>query len=179
MPITPSEKRAKISDKKAEIEQLKYDRDLLVDQRRSSGEIKSLEERIVLASKELEILKSLPEKERSQAVNIKVSGGVVNQINTGTNLGDNIQNNQFQNQIDLAKLEKELIRLHKEMKKLAKTPKQDVAVGAIVQATQAAKENDRSKVFEHLKTAGTWAWDVATKIGTSLATEALKLALGL
>jgi hypothetical protein len=32
--------------------------------------------------------------------------------------------------------------------------------------------------YQHLKNAGRWALDVATKIGVNLATEALKKALG-
>lgn len=179
MQITPSEKRARIGEKKAEIQKLKYDRDLLIDQKRSSKQITMMENRIAIACKELEELQTLSEKERPQSVSIKVSGGIVNQIVAGSNSGDAVQHNRLEDHIDLAHLEKELIRLHKEMKKLAKSPKHDISIGAIVQASQAAKANDRSKVFEHLKTAGKWAFEVATKIGTSLATEALKLALGL
>jgi len=65
------------------------------------------------------------------------------------------------------------------MKKQAVTPEHDIAVTDIAKAEQAAKAGDRSQIAEHLKAAGQWALDIATKIGTSLTVEVLKRTLGL
>jgi hypothetical protein len=80
--------------------------------------------------------------------------------------------------IDLAQLANELSTLRQQMKKEAREPDQDIAVSNIAKAQQAAKAGDRSQIVEHLKGAGKWALDVATKIGTSLAVEAIKHASG-
>jgi uncharacterized protein YjbI with pentapeptide repeats len=86
--------------------------------------------------------------------------------------------NQLQGSIDLPKLADELSRLRQEMKKEAIEPGQDIAVSEIAKAEQSAKAGEGSKTLEHLKSAGKWALDIATKIGTSLAVEALKKSLG-
>jgi hypothetical protein len=86
--------------------------------------------------------------------------------------------NQLQGTIDLPKLADELSRLRQEMKNEAVEPEQDIAVSEIAKAEQSAKAGEGSKTVEHLKSAGKWAFDVATKIGTSLAAEALKKTLG-
>ena len=54
-----------------------------------------------------------------------------------------------------------------------------MALGEVARAEEAAKAKDSSKVAESLKAAGKWTLDIATKIGTSLATEALKESLGM
>ena len=65
------------------------------------------------------------------------------------------------------------------MKKRAKTDDQDIALAEIAKAKKAAKEKNIEKIIEALKSAGKWALDVATKIGTTLVAEALKIAFGL
>jgi hypothetical protein len=79
--------------------------------------------------------------------------------------------------IDLVRLAQELSTLRAEMRKQATEPEQDVALGAVASAEQAAKQKDGPKVMEYLKAAGKWTFDVATKIGTSVAAEAIKAAL--
>jgi hypothetical protein len=86
---------------------------------------------------------------------------------------------QLPSSIDLTQLAIELSQLRQQMKKEAVEPDHDIAVSDIARAEQAAKAGDRSKIVEHLKGAGKWALDVATKIGTSLAVEAIKSASGL
>lgn len=49
-----------------------------------------------------------------------------------------------------------------------------IAFGEIAKAEKSAKDEDSSGVAESLTSAGKWALDVAAKIGTSLATEAIK-----
>lgn len=87
--------------------------------------------------------------------------------------------NEMQGQVDLGKLAEDLSALRQAMKQEALEPEQDLAVAEIARAEQAAKANDGSKVVEHLKSAGKWALDVATKIGTSVAVEAIKGATGM
>jgi hypothetical protein len=87
--------------------------------------------------------------------------------------------NQLGGKVDLAKLADDLAILQKEMERNATEPGEKLAVGAIAAAEQSARQKDGPKVIEYLKTAGKWALTVSQKIGVSLATEALKSALGL
>jgi hypothetical protein len=84
-------------------------------------------------------------------------------------IGGNIEKS-----IDLSELAGELATLRQAMKSEATEPAHDAAVGKVAEAEAAAQAKDSSKVAESLKGAGKWALDVATKIGTSLATEAIK-----
>lgn len=86
--------------------------------------------------------------------------------------------NQVQGSIDLPKLVSDLSALRQQMKKEAVEPEHDIAVSEVARAEQAAKGGDGSKTLEHLKSAGKWALDIATKIGTSLAVEAIKASMG-
>jgi len=85
---------------------------------------------------------------------------------------------QNQLQVDLPRLAAELDRLRQEMKKEAVDPDQDIAVSEIAKAAQCANTGEEHKVTAHLKSAGKWALDTATKIGVSVAAEALKKSLG-
>jgi len=87
--------------------------------------------------------------------------------------------NQVEGTIDLPRLANELGLLRQEMKKEAIEPEQDVAVGAIAAAEQAAKSGNGPKALEFLKSAGKWALDVAEKIGVGVATAAIKSTLGI
>jgi hypothetical protein len=86
---------------------------------------------------------------------------------------------QHSGKIDIESLAEELATLRAVMKKESNDAAKDVAVGEVAAAEQAAKENDGPRTLEHLKKAGTWAFDVSTKIGVGVATAALKTALGL
>ncbi|MBT7783491.1 MAG: hypothetical protein HN741_11290 [Anaerolineae bacterium] len=183
MSISRADKERLKKYKKSEIQNLLYDKDLLVTQRQSAKKIQEINLKISKAKKELKAIDALPEKDSSSATNIIVNGGNINQINTGTNIGDANQYNDggsvFWNSIDYKILEKELSSLHLEMKKRAKTDDQDIALAEIAKAKKAAKEKNIEKIIEALKSAGKWALDVATKIGTTLVAEALKIAFGL
>ena len=89
------------------------------------------------------------------------------------NIGNNLED------VDMEALGKEFETLRLELKRLSQSPEHDMAVGAIASAEIEIKRGDRSKAKEHMKQAGIWAFDVATKIGVGLATAALKTALGL
>jgi hypothetical protein len=87
--------------------------------------------------------------------------------------------NQLQPSIDLAELADELSRLRQEMKKQAVAPEEDIAVSDVAKAEQAAKAGDGSKVMQHLKSAGGWALNVGSKVGTDLAVKMIKASLGM
>ena len=81
--------------------------------------------------------------------------------------------------IDLPTLKEQLSRLRQEARSLAETRDQDAAVVAIGDAEAAAAAGDGPTVLEHLAKTGKWAFDVATKIGVSVAAAALKSAMGM
>lgn len=85
---------------------------------------------------------------------------------------------EFGEKIDLRLLAQELERLRVEMKSQASSAEHDVAVGAVALAQAEAKRGDESKALTYLSKAGQWALDVATKIGVSVATDAIKKAMG-
>jgi hypothetical protein len=80
---------------------------------------------------------------------------------------------------DLEKLADELTALRLAMKKKAVEPDHDISVGEVTQAQIEAKNGNLQKVLEHLKNAGKWALDLASEIGASIATEAIKQAIGI
>lgn len=80
-------------------------------------------------------------------------------------------------ELDIGKLTSELERLRTAMKTDSKLLEHDEAVGHVAAAERAAAKNDVSGVLGHLKAAGNWTLDVATKIGTTVAAEAIKRAL--
>lgn len=55
----------------------------------------------------------------------------------------------------------------------------DKAVASIGSAEVAAKNNDGEGVLKHLKAAGKWTLDTATKIGTQVAVKAIENAIKL
>ena len=81
-------------------------------------------------------------------------------------------------QLDMRTLAVELSSLRREMKQLATEPEHDIAVGQIAAAETAVKKGETSTLLGHLKSAGKWAFDVATKIGVNVASEAIKRSMG-
>jgi uncharacterized protein YjbI with pentapeptide repeats len=81
--------------------------------------------------------------------------------------------------MELSALAGELTTLREAMSREAAVAGHYIALGEVAKAEEAAKAKDSSKVAESLKGAGKWALDVATKIGTSLASEALKESMGM
>lgn len=183
MSISRTEKELLRKSKKIEIEQLKYQRDLAKDQKKTRNIIDMLNAKILVAQKELEAIQKLVEENDSAITSIVINGGNINQINTGINSGevtqDNSGNFSATQQFNFEQLEKEISKLHQEMKKLAQTDEHEIAVGEILKAKKAAKEKNKEKVYENLKSAGKWALDTATKIGTPLLIEIFKIALNL
>lgn len=103
-------------------------------------------------------------------------------VGQGVGVGRNVRMknttvNQFQAQaqtIDLPALASELDTLRAELKKQATEPEHDMAIGAVAAAQAEAKKGDGSKAMEYLSKAGSWALDVAVKVGVPVAIEALK-----
>jgi hypothetical protein len=79
----------------------------------------------------------------------------------------------------LAKLASDLEKLRTAMLSESKSATQDAAVTAIAEAEAAARRGDAKGVLASLKAAGTWAMDVATKIGSAVAGRAIEKSLGL
>ncbi len=87
--------------------------------------------------------------------------------------------NKSSGDLDLKQLANELTELRKGLAARATSPEEFVAVGQVAAAEKAAGAGDGPSALEHLKSAGTWVWDFATKIGVGVATAAAKSALGL
>ncbi len=81
--------------------------------------------------------------------------------------------------IDATQLARELSELRNSLSKEASAPEQYIALGEVAAAEKAAGEGNGPKALEHLKMAGSWVWDVSTKIGIGVATAAAKTALGI
>jgi hypothetical protein len=80
--------------------------------------------------------------------------------------------------IDLSSLADELAILREALRSQAQEPGHFTALSEVTSAEKAAREGNGPVALEHLKKAGAWVWDVATKIGIGVATAAAKAALG-
>lgn len=90
-------------------------------------------------------------------------------------------NNTFQqlnysvpDDLDYLRLSEQLELLRIELVRNAKGSDEFKAIAEVAEAEAASKEKDGSKVIRHLKTAGKWVFDNATKIGVDIVTELLK-----
>lgn len=109
----------------------------------------------------------------------KMTGGNVGAFGDGAQAHDITQvSNQTLGSINMMNLASDLARLRTEARSEATEPEHDIAVSEIAKAEKAAQEGKSSKVVEHLKAAGTWALDIATKIGADVAVEAIKKSMG-
>ena len=82
---------------------------------------------------------------------------------------------QVQGSVNLPRLAEELVQLRKAMKSQSTgTREEDKAIGAVADAEDAATKGDSSGALRYLKPAGTWALEIAEKIGVPLAIEVLK-----
>jgi len=82
-------------------------------------------------------------------------------------------------QINLPQLATELAGLRSGLNAQVKVETHRAAANEVALAEQSAKAGDGPRALEHLKKAGAWFWDAATKIGIGVATAAAKTALGL
>ena len=81
--------------------------------------------------------------------------------------------------LDLQKLASELSTLRVSMRSNAVEIEHDQAIACVGTAESAAKRNDGSTTLQNLKEAGKWAFDVATKIGATVAAKAIQTAIGM
>jgi hypothetical protein len=81
--------------------------------------------------------------------------------------------------LDLPALATELGILRNSMRNQATEIEHDQAVASIGAAESSAKKHDGAGALENLKSAGKWAFDVATNIGTSVAAKAIQTAIDL
>jgi hypothetical protein len=108
--------------------------------------------------------------------------GQAGAVGPGAQAHDNTFNqivNRLEQSIDLTQLASELAMLRQAMSAEAKDAEHFIAMGKVAEAEKAADAKDSSKVVEFLKSAGKWAFDTATKIGVSVAAEAIKQSMGI
>jgi hypothetical protein len=110
-----------------------------------------------------------------------VSGQVgaigVHSSNTGNTF--NQQREHVCSDIDFATLAKELNTLRTELRKMATETAHDQAVVSVGQAVVAAGKKDGAAVLQHLKDAGKWSLEIASKIGTNVAIKAIESAINI
>jgi hypothetical protein len=87
--------------------------------------------------------------------------------------------NQLQGSTRVEELAMELGALRTAMRSEASEPEHELSIGAVAAAEAAASTGDGVRTLEYLKTAGTWALDIATKVGATVASSALKGSLGI
>ncbi|MFF5005208.1 hypothetical protein ACFY3G_20600 [Streptomyces phaeochromogenes] len=87
--------------------------------------------------------------------------------------------NNFFSDHSVAELEDELRQLRERLVSEASEPEHYKAIAEVSAAEEAARRGDRRGIFESLKRAGAWVLDVASEVGATLATAALKSAMGL
>jgi hypothetical protein len=86
---------------------------------------------------------------------------------------------QSTSSLDFQNLAAELALLRAELRTEAQEIEHDQALASVASAELAAKQNDGPTTLKHLKSAGKWALDTATKIGTTVAAKAIQNALGI
>ena len=107
--------------------------------------------------------------------------GMVGAVGSNARAENNSFNQVWQQSaagIDLSALAIELSTLRASMRQQANEIEHDQAIANIAEAEVAAKRQDGATALKYLKSAGKWAFDIATKIGTSVAAKAIQTALG-
>ena len=124
---------------------------------------------------------SLEDRSTSQEIktgeNVVAATGEGNILSTGDVVFPQVWTEQSAS-IDLPKLADDLVKLRAALRREATEPEHDVAIGNVSMAAKAAKEGNGPKALEYLKAAGKWALDTATKVGVSVASDALTKAIG-
>ena len=121
----------------------------------------------------------MPKQNPEQVIRV---GNMTNStIVGGDHKGDIIHTSSSPNRntMDFVKLTEELTQLRKAMKEVNVEDDHDISIGEVRKAEQASQNQDLPSVLAHLKAAGIWALEIATKIGVSVAADAIKQAIGL
>lgn len=88
--------------------------------------------------------------------------------------------NRYKEDVNLATLANELELFRRKITtKADDSVEAAIAGGEIAKAELAAKQNDGPSVMQHLKSAGNWALDFATSVGSSLVAEVIKKSMGM
>lgn len=82
-------------------------------------------------------------------------------------------------EVDLQKLAESLGSLRPQLRAEPDSGEHDEEIGQVAAAEKAATAGDGRKALEHLKEAGKWVFEVAPKIGESVAANVIATALGL
>jgi hypothetical protein len=153
--------------------------------RRASGVLNRSLQKYRSKLEKVELLISLQEKGN---LSVPPEGIVINNISgeqigaialRAINMTSTQAGTQIEKTVNLTQLADDLSRLRQAMKREAPGTERDIAIDEIARAEQAARAEDIPKVTEHLRSAGKWTLDVATKIGAAVAVEALNKAMGL
>ena len=80
---------------------------------------------------------------------------------------------------DMGALSAELTALRRTLMTEVKSTDHGIALGHVAAAEAAASDGDGARVMKHLKSAGKWVLDMATKVGLAVAKAALLKALDL
>ena len=102
--------------------------------------------------------------------NAKVDGG----ITTHGSVNSAIDTKQ-----NLIALADELATLRKALRQQGTLPEHDIALGSVAAAENAAREGNKTGAMDHLKGAGKWCLEVATKLGVEVAASAIKSSMGI
>ena len=117
-----------------------------------------------------------------KSVHVGLVSGQVGAIGQNPSASGNVfqqQSVQSQEDIPLATLSEELDRLKQELEKVASVSDHKFAIGSVDAAIVEAKAGNGPKAIEFLKHAGTWALEVAQKIGVAVAVKAIESAIGI
>jgi len=127
---------------------------------------KLLDQNQLLAGNQSKLIEKIPTIEdlKKMGNTYNINGGQIGAIGQHASASGNT----FQ------QITAELSRLHEAMRTTAANPAQNAAADEVAKAEQAAKQQDESKMRQHLKNAGKFALDCAKTIGTDVAAEYLK-----
>jgi len=131
----------------------------------------------------LEVVKErLPKSVHSSQSQVVNNYGQIGAV--GSN--NRIEANSFQlvsssllHDVDLSRLASELHTLRSALRGAAVDVEHDQAVASVGAAELAAKGGDKDAAVKHMKAAGKWALDAATKIGVQVAAKALEASIKL
>lgn len=112
--------------------------------------------------------------------NFHIQGSTIGSVGRNSVSGEVIVNQppaQAGHALDPQVLTAQLAELRRMMRAESVDAAHDVSVGHVAAAEAAVSAGQHARALEHLKAAGKWALDVATKIGTAVAADAIKNAL--
>jgi hypothetical protein len=118
-------------------------------------------------------------KNENSTIGVQGDNANVGNVTQVSQSGGQLYANWSQSGGNLGALAQDLAKLKTELGTQAKDAEHFEAAAAVAKAEDAAKKNDGPRAFDYLKKAGGWALDIATKIGTTVAVEALKKAIGM